>query len=544
MTYEYNKLGQKTRVLYQSGSTLMDVRYIYYANGWLKRVRNNTDPISKYTYDAVGNRTRADMGNGTYTAYGYDTDPRYRVSSIVHNVTGTPSSYTISYPLRDGAGNPQQMVDFNGTTDYNYDVYSRLYNSGQYVYDWVGNRLNPPADPNAMVYNSADQLTRWPGQHQYEYLQTGSLQYQYDDATPRNLQKTFAYTYANLLSTVIHAGVANPSTMTWDGAGNRITFASSTNAGNPYTFVYDTTAGIPAVIEEIIPAGGVGGGGSVYYIREPSGQLIARLAGIAIQYYHFGTLGSTRLLTNAAGAVTDKYSYDAWGNTTHDLGSTEQPYQYVGQLGYYTHYQDANLSLLQLGFRLYDPQTGRFTQVDRIRRSYGYYSYGDEQPTVGVDPSGLVCTLVLSLPWGGKDRLLIDTRTGSKPYDAHFWASVENGGEKEGDKWIQPAFFVITCHAQLLYKTWETWREWQNYRSWYLCFDGCNVWNETRLEAGPSHDYTKRGKDKVYDAEWTAMLGIWELVGNPPDFMPQANSAVFAAICRRNEPKAPKGPPR
>lgn len=78
LTYEYNALGQKTSIT--NGSVA--VNYDYYANGWLKRVRRGESLVSKYTYDASGNRTRTDLGNTDYTTYDYDTDPRYRVSRI------------------------------------------------------------------------------------------------------------------------------------------------------------------------------------------------------------------------------------------------------------------------------------------------------------------------------------------------------------------------------------------------------------------------------------------------------------------------------
>jgi len=32
-----------------------------------------------------------------------------------------------------------------------------------FVYDRVGNRRNPPPDPNWLVFDNADRLTRWPG---------------------------------------------------------------------------------------------------------------------------------------------------------------------------------------------------------------------------------------------------------------------------------------------------------------------------------------------------------------------------------------------
>jgi len=73
------------------------------------------------------------------------------------------------------------------------------------------------------------------------------------------------------------------SSMLWDADSNRVGFTSST--GGTWQFVYDTTAGIPAVIEEVTPSG------SVNYIREPYGALIARVAGGSVHYYHFDALG-------------------------------------------------------------------------------------------------------------------------------------------------------------------------------------------------------------------------------------------------------------
>ncbi len=56
-------------------------------------------------------------------------------------------------------------------------------------------------------------------------------------------------------------------------------------------FIYDATAGLPAIIEE------THNGSSVYYVREPSGALIARVAGDQTRYYHFDDMGSTIFIT-------------------------------------------------------------------------------------------------------------------------------------------------------------------------------------------------------------------------------------------------------
>jgi RHS repeat-associated protein len=129
---------------------------------------------------------------------------------------------------------------------------------------------------------------------------------------------------------------------------------------------------------------------SLQYFRTPDGALIARRNGSDWRYYHYDELGSTRLLTDSSGNVTDTYSYDPWGNITSHIGSTnDNPYLYIGALGYYTHYQDSEFGLLHLGFRFYDPKIGRFTQQDPIGDGLNWYEYVEGNPLAWADPYGL-----------------------------------------------------------------------------------------------------------------------------------------------------------
>jgi hypothetical protein len=50
-------------------------------------------------------------------------------------------------------------------------------------------------------------------------------------------------------------------------------------------------------------------------------------------YYQYDLQGSKCLLMNAIGTVTDTYAYDAWGNPVVAIGSTVNPYRYIGQKG-------------------------------------------------------------------------------------------------------------------------------------------------------------------------------------------------------------------
>ncbi len=82
------------------------------------------------------------------------------------------------------------------------------------------------------------------------------------------------------------------------------------------------------------------------------------------RYYLQDGLGSTTQLTDTGGSVTDGYTYDVFGATTH-TGTGAQPFTYTGQQ------QDAsaNRGLVYLRARMYDPALGRFLTKDPLRLS-------------------------------------------------------------------------------------------------------------------------------------------------------------------------------
>jgi len=93
-------------------------------------------------------------------------------------------------------------------------------------------------------------------------------------------------------------------------------------------------------------------------------------------------------LADASGTITDRYSYDAFGNLQGHQGATGNPYLYTGQQ------YDATTGLYDLRARYYDPSTGRFLSQDVAGfnqvspTNLNRYLYGASSPVNGMDPSG------------------------------------------------------------------------------------------------------------------------------------------------------------
>jgi RHS repeat-associated protein len=117
-------------------------------------------------------------------------------------------------------------------------------------------------------------------------------------------------------------------------------------------------------------------------------------------------------LTSALGAVTDRYSYDAFGRLLASSGTTVNRYLFTGEQF------DPLVNFYYLRARYYDLETGRFLSTDPLEgirqapSSLHRYVYSDNDPVNLVDPSGqqledvllvvsIVDTLVASSGSGG-----------------------------------------------------------------------------------------------------------------------------------------------
>jgi RHS repeat-associated protein len=175
-------------------------------------------------------------------------------------------------------------------------------------------------------------------------------------------------------------------TIVYDGDGNRV---AQTAGGVTTRYLVDdrNPTGYAQVVEELV-------NGQVQRTYTYGHDLISQrqlTAGIwTTSFYGYDSLGSVRLLTDGSGAVTDQYTYDAFGAAMTTQGTTPNVYRFTGEQF------DANLGLYYLRARYYNMDSGRFQSLDtysgRVNEplTLHKYLYAYADPINITDPSGQV----------------------------------------------------------------------------------------------------------------------------------------------------------
>jgi RHS repeat-associated protein len=149
------------------------------------------------------------------------------------------------------------------------------------------------------------------------------------------------------------------------------------------------------------------------YIKTDTG-IVAELfttSGTTTPYYFNGDhLGSTSVLTNASGAVTERDSYDAWGKRRNPNGTdnTACSITSTSLRGYTGQEMMDPVCLINLNARLYDPTVARVMSADPIvsdpmgAQGLNRYSYVENAPMSFTDPTGYCAPLAYSpdICWG------------------------------------------------------------------------------------------------------------------------------------------------
>jgi RHS repeat-associated protein len=198
----------------------------------------------------------------------------------------------------------------------------------------------------------------------YVYNKDGDL----TSITPPGKPATsLAYNQANEL-----IGYGTGTAYTYDGDSLRM---SKSVGATTTAFAWDQSGTLPLLLAA----------GTVYFVYGPGGVPIEQVdtTSNAVSYLLADQQGSTRLITNAAGAITGTYTYGPYGAVSKHTGTA------TSSLGYDGQYTDAESGLQYLQVRYYNPSTGQFTTLDPVvELTLTPYSYVQGNPVNFSDPTG------------------------------------------------------------------------------------------------------------------------------------------------------------
>jgi RHS repeat-associated protein len=125
------------------------------------------------------------------------------------------------------------------------------------------------------------------------------------------------------------------------------------------------------------------------YTNEPTeyGSVVSQRRNITTSYYQYDVQGSTHQLIDKNENITDTFLYDAWGNQVARTGSTNTPFGYIGEFGYF--YDEETLSYY-VRARVYESIIGRWISPDPLDfvDDFNLYLYDLNNPINFLDPSG------------------------------------------------------------------------------------------------------------------------------------------------------------
>jgi RHS repeat-associated protein len=361
------------------------------------------DKASGYVLDSSNHVTTAPSGFAAHLVSSFDASNRLSGLKTSRSSSDTNLVENLSYNYTHGTQdtNNRQAVTDNlstQTTTYAYNSASRLHSavtSGSgpayyYCYDKDGN-LTVNATTNVScttanhTFNSANQLT------------DGSTNYDADG----NL--TSSPTSAPALTSLSYNGPSQTSSITPSGgSADNFGYAgpdqservsqSQASATNPTSVGY--VNGQTGVQSQSVAV--AGSPVATYYERDGNGTLLAeQTAGGSENYYYFDGTGSVIGLLDPTGKQVATFSYDPYGGhmsvgkgeATDTSVGDGNPWRYTG--GQY----DATTGLYRFGVRYYDPNLGRFTQLDPEQhlqdlRQGDRYSYAGGDPINNTDGSG------------------------------------------------------------------------------------------------------------------------------------------------------------
>jgi len=370
------------------------LRNLYNSAGYLYKVREAAGAEYGQVYneilamDARGNVTSSLGGNGLVTSRSYTADRGFLDIITTAKANGSNLVQYIDHHFNAlGHLEHKENLITDKVEDYLYDGLNRLdaisFDGGAYQneadYDALGNITWKKGVGNYTYATKATGCSIKAGLH--AVTAAGGQAYCYDQNGNQisGNGRTIVYSAFDKAIEIVKGG--HTSKFEYDVNHNR--FKRTDNASGALT----TTLYL----------------GSVEFISSDSGTEIRRNLGGTIvglkdgvsttRYIYTDHIGSTDVITDAAGSAEQRFIFDAWGQKTS--GETISPIGGALTLrGFTGHESVEEVGIIHMNGRIYDPMLGRFLQADPIiqapnnSQSLNRYSYVINNPLSLTDPSG------------------------------------------------------------------------------------------------------------------------------------------------------------
>jgi RHS repeat-associated protein len=413
--YQYNAGSELTQITYPSGRI---VEQSFDKTGQLCEVAPVTSGCGSapnpyttaYSYDAAGNALSFNYGNGVAASLLYSTN-RSQLTSLTYSKSGSTLLGLNYYYQKDPTNCATGTTSDNGMIECAVDVSSATGASGRtvgYTYDALG-RLATAATKGSTQYLAwglswtYDRFgNRWAQSVTAGSGPAVSLAFGTNGMNGSTTNQPNGYTYdANGNMTV--EAVAPPNNLSYD-AENRLT--SFSGGGGSGTYVYDdnsvrvqktasgtTTVYIYSGDKDIAEydngAAPTSPSREFIYADGGSGtQLLARVTGTTVNFYHQDNLSTVRLMTDSSGNdILDEGTYpfgESWYSNSLNNG------EWV----FTTYQHDTESGLDYAMARYYDSRMGSFCSADPIEgdpndpQTWNRYAYARNNPVNITDPSG------------------------------------------------------------------------------------------------------------------------------------------------------------
>jgi RHS repeat-associated protein len=375
-----------------------DVSSINYGPGLLATVRGSVNVDYKYNAEGqVIERRFVAPGASRIDTFAYDTTGRVtsrtEAASAATTYTYTPDGQvdTVTEPP---TSNPK-------VTDYGYDAAGRLTSQrvtqggtavSESTYGWDADGNRSSLDATTYGYDLSGQLTSSSDGRTYTYDADGALT-AVDSATQHT---TYGYNGYGELATV-QPDPATTVTYGRDGLGR---MSARTVDGATQTYGYGGTS-------YAVTRTALAGGMPTELVRGYQGETLGQVStGSTLRPGTNIHRDVTSWQNNATGAVVGQRRYDPFGTVVEATGTTAP-----ANLGFQGDPTDPATGLVDMGFRAYDPGTGRFASPDNLAGAFGRpislnrYAYGNADPVNHLDPDGHWPQWIKDIVGGVRDYL-------------------------------------------------------------------------------------------------------------------------------------------